>query len=125
MPAWLAYFDEAYLAARMAHCFRDLGQGRHAGQHARRSLVMNDAYVRGRAFNLALLATALTQQGEIEEACAIGVKATELAAGLRSTRSIRYILDLRRRLAPYAATAPVRQLNERIAALTRAHAELR
>jgi hypothetical protein len=22
-PAWLAYFDEAYLAARMAQCFRD------------------------------------------------------------------------------------------------------
>ena len=27
-PPWLAYFDEAYLAARMAQCFRDLGQGR-------------------------------------------------------------------------------------------------
>jgi len=24
-PAWLSYFDEAYLAARMAQCFRDLG----------------------------------------------------------------------------------------------------
>jgi hypothetical protein len=23
-PSWLSYFDEAYLAARMAQCFRDL-----------------------------------------------------------------------------------------------------
>lgn len=67
VPAWLSYFDEAYLAARMAQCFRDLGRGHHAGQYARRSLVMNDAFVRGRAFNLALLATALTQQGEISQ----------------------------------------------------------
>jgi hypothetical protein len=86
---------------------------------------MNDAFVRGRAFNLALLATALTQQGEIEEACAVGAKATELAAGLRSSRSVRYVLDLRRRLAPYAAAPPVRQLSDRIAALTRARAEPR
>jgi hypothetical protein len=26
----LAYFDEAYLAARMAQCFRDLGEAGHA-----------------------------------------------------------------------------------------------
>ena len=31
-PAWLAYFDEAYLAARMAQCFRDLGEAAKAGR---------------------------------------------------------------------------------------------
>jgi len=36
--AWLGYFDEAYLAAWMAHCFRDLGQERQATRFARRSL---------------------------------------------------------------------------------------
>jgi hypothetical protein len=35
-PAWLAYFDEAYLAARMAQCFRDLGEAAHATRYARR-----------------------------------------------------------------------------------------
>lgn len=80
-PAWLAYFDEAYLAARMAHCFRDLGQGQRAARFARRSLDMNQAYVRGRAFNLALLGTALAQQGQVEEACAAGTKAIGIAAG--------------------------------------------
>ena len=57
-PAWLAYFDEAYLAARMAQCFRDLGEARHAAQFAQRSLKMDGRYVRGRAFNLSLLAAA-------------------------------------------------------------------
>ena len=37
-PAWLAYFDEVYLAARMAQCFRDLGEAGHAARYARRSL---------------------------------------------------------------------------------------
>jgi hypothetical protein len=33
---WLAYLDEAYLAARMAQCFRDLGEAGHAARYARR-----------------------------------------------------------------------------------------
>ena len=68
-PAWLAYFDEAYLAARMAQCFRDLGEAGHAARYARRSLDMDGRYVRGRAFNLALLATAHAAQDEPERAC--------------------------------------------------------
>jgi hypothetical protein len=116
-PAWLAYFDEAYLAARMAQCFRDLGQGEQAARFARRSLRMNEAFVRGRAFNLALLGTALAQQREVTEAAAVGIKAAEITAGLRSRRGIRYVLDLRRRLAPYASTAEVAQFSERAALL--------
>jgi len=54
----VSYFDEAYLAARMAQCFRDLGEAGHAARYARRSLDMDGRYVRGRAFNLSLLATA-------------------------------------------------------------------
>ena len=55
-PTWLSYFDEAYLAARMAQCFRDLGEAGHAARYARRSLDMDGRYIRGRAFNLSLLA---------------------------------------------------------------------
>jgi hypothetical protein len=42
----------------MAQCFRDLGEAGHAARYARRSLDMDGRYVRGRAFNLSLLATA-------------------------------------------------------------------
>ena len=45
-PAWLAYFDEAYLAARMAQYFRGLGKAGHAARYARRSLDMDGRYVR-------------------------------------------------------------------------------
>ncbi len=121
-PAWLAYLDEAYLAARMGQCFRDLGHGAQAARFARRSLDMNQAYVRGRAFNLALLGTALAQQGQVEEACAAGTKAIGIATGLRSRPSIRYVLDLRRRLAPYADQPQVREFSERAARLSAARA---
>ncbi len=121
-PTWLAYFDEAYLAARIAHCFRDLGQGRQAAGYARRSLGnMNGSYVRGRAFNLALLGTALAQQGDAEQASAVGLEAADAAAGLESRRCVRYVLDLRRRLAGKASATAVRQFMERTEALAIAH----
>jgi hypothetical protein len=41
----------------MAQCFRDLGEAGHAARYARRSLDIDSRYVRGRAFNLSLLAT--------------------------------------------------------------------
>jgi replication-associated recombination protein RarA len=47
-PPWLRYFDEAYMAAKFGHCFRELGQGNKAEQFALRSLDMVDGYVRGR-----------------------------------------------------------------------------
>jgi hypothetical protein len=89
-PVWLRYFDEAYLAARMAHCFHALGDAGHAECYARRSLVMDGRFVRGKAFNLSLLATALAEQGEVEHACAIGGQALDLVSGLQSARSVRY-----------------------------------
>jgi hypothetical protein len=76
-PAWLAYFDEAYLAARMAQCFRDLGEAGHAARYARRSLDMDGRYVRGRAFNLSLLATAYATQCEPEQASVVGRQVRE------------------------------------------------
>lgn len=101
-PAWLAYFDEAYLAARMAQCFRDLGEASHAARYARRSLDMDGRYVRGRAFNLALLATAHAAQDEPERACAVGRQALDLTVRLTSARSVHYVRDLVRRLRPRA-----------------------
>jgi hypothetical protein len=83
-PAWLAYFDEAYLAARMAQCFRDVGEASHAASYARRSLDMDGRYVRGRAFNLALLATACAAQDEPERACSVGRQALDLTVRLTS-----------------------------------------
>jgi hypothetical protein len=113
-PAWLAYFDEAYLAARMAQCFRDLGEAGHSAQYARRSLDMDGRYVRGRAFNLSLLATAHAARGEPEQACAVGRQALDLTVRLTSARSVRYLRDLIRLLRPRADTAAVRDFTAEV-----------
>ncbi|MGA2828567.1 MAG: hypothetical protein ABSF03_20885 [Streptosporangiaceae bacterium] len=99
VPSWLGYFDEAYFAAKIAHCFRVLGQGGLAEKYALRSLDMNPDYVRGRAFNVALLATSYALQGEIEQACERGREAVDLASGLDSARAVSYIRDVLRCLA--------------------------
>jgi hypothetical protein len=100
-PPWLRYFDEAYMAAKFGHCFRELGQGAKAEQFARRSLDMVDGYVRGRTFNVVLLANAHLQQQNLDEACAIGNQALDLGAGLQSARTIKYIRDLRRNMSRF------------------------
>ncbi len=115
-PEWLAYFDEAYLAARMAQCFRDLGDGRHTASYARRSLDMDGRYVRGRAFNLSLLAGASVMQREPEQACAVGQQALDLTARLTSARSVRYMRDLARLLRPQASLPVVREFRDQVAA---------
>ena len=93
-PQWISYFDEAYLAAKFGHCFRTLNQPKQAERFALRSLQMDNRYVRGRAFNLALLATAYAQQGEAERACVVGGEALDLTVELRSNRAVGYVRDV-------------------------------
>ncbi|WP_246148078.1 hypothetical protein [Nonomuraea turkmeniaca] len=119
-PRWLSYFDEAYLSAKFAHCFRDLGEGERAVRYARRSLDMDSRYVRGRMFNLSLLAAGLVQCGELEEACSIAGTAMAMAEELQSVRSRSYAADLRRRLQPHKNERVVRVLRERTRELTSA-----
>ena len=113
-PAWLSYFDEAYLAARMAQCFRDLGEAGHAARYARRSLDMDRRYVRGRAFNLSLLATAYAKQDEPEQASAVGRQALDLTVRLTSARSVRYVRDVVRILRPRADVPAVRDFTAEV-----------
>jgi transcriptional regulator with XRE-family HTH domain len=91
-PAWLSYFDGAYLAAKFAHSFRDLGRPGEAEQFARRSLEMSDGYERGRLFNTALLASTLAEQRRVDEACAAGSAAVEMASTMRSVRTVSYLV---------------------------------
>ena len=101
VPLWLDYFDEAYFAAKFAHCFRVLGQAGLAEKYALRSLDMNPDYARGKAFNVALLAMSYSLQGEVEQGCERGRQAVDLAGGLDSARAVSYIREVLRCLAPY------------------------
>jgi hypothetical protein len=112
-PQWLSYFDEAYMAAKFGHCFRELGQGDKAEYFARRSLDMVDGYVRGRTFNVVLLANAQLQQQDLDAACDTGNQALDLGAGLQSARTIKYIRDLRRRMSKFNKEPAVSDFQER------------
>jgi transcriptional regulator with XRE-family HTH domain len=110
VPEWLTYFDSAYLSAKFAHTFRDLGQPREAEDFARRSLEMSEGFERGRLFNTALLASIVADLGRLDEACSLGSVATKMASEVRSVRSMAYLADLARRLARHSETSEVSEL---------------
>jgi hypothetical protein len=112
-PPWLQYFDEAYMAAKFGHCFRELGQGDKAELFARRSLDMVDGYTRGKVFNVVLLANAHLQQQNLDEACAVGQQALDLSSGLQSARTVKYIRDLRRRMSKFSDEPVVGEFQSR------------
>ncbi|MBQ1023484.1 helix-turn-helix domain-containing protein [Micromonospora sp. C95] len=113
-PQWLGYFDEAYLSAKFGHCFTALGQHRHAERFAARSLRMDELYVRGKAFNLALLATIQARHSEPDRASAIGGQALTLTTQLKSARAVRYVRDLQSDLMAHRRRPAVRNLITRI-----------
>ncbi|NJC72635.1 helix-turn-helix transcriptional regulator [Planosporangium thailandense] len=117
-PQWISYFDTAYMSAKFAHCFRELGQARKAEHFAIQSLRMDGRYVRGRTFNLLLLATTHAQQDDYERACVIGGQALTLMAQIQSVRAVEYLRVLQERLSRYATFPVVRQFNARAAAAT-------
>ncbi|MER5182878.1 transcriptional regulator [Streptomyces sp. NPDC002896] len=114
-PAWIAHFDEAYLADELAHCHRDLGQPDAAARQAQESLARHpQSRVRRRAIGLVLLATAQVQKREVEQACHTGLRAIELLGGLRSNRGAEYLDDFQERLAPYRDEPVVREFGARL-----------
>jgi transcriptional regulator with XRE-family HTH domain len=110
VPDWLGYFDGAYLSAKFAHAFRDLGQLRDAEVFARRSLEMSDGYKRGRLFNTALLASILADQRRVDEAAALGMEAVRMAGTVRSVRGAAYLADVATRLGKFSASPCVADL---------------
>lgn len=114
LPSWLRYFDEAYLAAKFAHCFRDLREWRMAERYAKRSLVMDGSFARGQMFNTVLLATTYVDV-DPEQACSIGLQGVDMASHLQSARTVQYVRDLQARLhAKWPADTRVRQFDERV-----------
>jgi hypothetical protein len=87
-PPWVE-FDEGALAGHLARCFRDLDRPREAERFALRSIQLcQPTHLRTRAQRHAILAGAYAQQGELEEACAVGRQALAEVGRLRSTRTL-------------------------------------
>ncbi|NKY86532.1 hypothetical protein [Nocardia veterana] len=116
-PAWLSYFDGAYMSAKVAHCFRELGDDARTAHFAEQSLNMSDSYQRGKAFNLSLLASARVAEDPLE-AVRVGREAVSIAVGLSSQRSYSYLRDLRHRLSPHTGLADIADFRQVVKELT-------
>jgi transcriptional regulator with XRE-family HTH domain len=115
-PDWLLYLDEYYLAARFAHCFRDLKDWRQARTFASKAAGLSGTLTRSRAFNAAVLATTYIET-DIDQACHIGKQVLNAAADLQSSRVVSYIGKFHNLLIEHHGTVPVviefiEQLNE-------------
>lgn len=106
-------FIVTYLSAKVAHCFLALGNDAQTAVYAEQSLKMNTDYVRGRTFNLLMLATTRAAD-EPEEAVRVGGVALDLVEGLQSQRVLTYLRRLRHRLRPYEDLPEVEELAVRV-----------
>lgn len=112
-PAWIGYFDGAYLADERAHCLVDLGRHAQAQIDIRQAVRALDPTRRRRlAIDTALLATSMAATGEVEEACRVGMVAADHAAAIASMRSSHRVLQILARLADYSEVAAVREFRE-------------
>ena len=109
-PPWLRYFDAAYLAAKTGRALLDAADPANAADSMRTSLNMQGGFERGHAFNLALLAGALIEGGQLDEGCAVGARALKAADGIESRRVAGELGTLAARLEPHRDAAPARGL---------------
>ncbi len=113
-PAWLAYFDEAYLAARMAQCFRDLGEAGHAARYARRSWTWTAATSAAGPSTSPCSPPPTPPKANPSKRAAVGRQALDLTVRLTSARSVRYVRDLVRVLRPQADVPAVRDFTAEV-----------
>ncbi|MDG4760526.1 helix-turn-helix transcriptional regulator [Micromonospora sp. WMMD710] len=112
-PAWIGYFDAAYLADEIAHCFHDLGRPQHTQRHLGDALTaLSPTHVRRLAIDTALLASSLATAGRIDEACATAREAVDHAARTTSHRCLQRIVEVQADLEPYRCEPEVREFGE-------------
>jgi hypothetical protein len=109
-PGWLAYYDGAYLAAKSGRALLDSGDPIAAAASMRASLDMRDGFERGHVFNLAVLAGALLDAGQVEEGCAAAHEALAAADGIESARVAGEFGTLAARARRHGSARPVREL---------------
>ncbi|MEO3771362.1 helix-turn-helix transcriptional regulator [Micromonospora sp. B9E7] len=112
-PAWIRYFDAAYLADEIAHCFHDLGRPQHTQRHAGDALAaLSPTHVRRLAIDTALMASSLAAAGRIDEACATAREAVDFAARTTSHRCLQRIVEVQADLESYRGEPEVREFGE-------------
>ncbi len=117
-PEFISYFTESELAAEIAHCFRDLGDARRASDHAALATPSDGQYARSDFFAMMVLADAIADQGDPEQACNAGLSALRLGESLTSARCVAYVREFRRRLDRFGDHPAVREFREQATSYT-------
>lgn len=112
-PEWITYFDEAELAAKAAHCFRDVNSARKSVEYAQNA--MSGSHVRSDFFATMVLADAHLRAGEAEEACRVVLDALDLGEQLKSARCVSYLAEFRQHLARIGPAPAIRDFYEQAA----------
>jgi transcriptional regulator with XRE-family HTH domain len=111
-PDFISYFTEAELAAEIAHCFRDLGDARRASHHAALATPSDGQYARSDFFAMMVLADAIADQDDPDQACHAALDALRLGESLTSARCVSYVREFRRRLDRFSGHPAVRDFRE-------------
>jgi hypothetical protein len=113
-PDWFQYFDEAELAAELAHCFRDLGEYSAAASQIGSNRV-SSCGPRSDFFVTMVKAEAMLGLGDADQACAIALDALTVAEQVQSARCISYLHRFTETLAPFGPAAAVRDFRQQAA----------
>lgn len=117
-PAWISYFNRAYLADEMAHCMHDLGRSPAARSQVADAIQgVGPDRVRRLAIDATLLASSWLQAGDVEQSCAAGLEAVGYAARTSSRRSVDRIARLLADLAPHDECRAVVELDDYVRAV--------
>jgi DNA-binding XRE family transcriptional regulator len=101
-PPWVRYLTPAYLADEVAHCMFDLGHYDSARRQIDQAVAgVGASRVRRLAIDTALLASSLARSGQVDEACARGRDAADLARRTTSIRTVQRVAQLRLDISPY------------------------
>jgi hypothetical protein len=112
-PDWLRFFDEAELAAELAHCSLDLGDTRAAERHVHTSMAAcEQLYIRSLTFVRTVLAASLVEQGQLDAGLGVAHEVLATATDLRSARTRTYVTSLVQRLDRWRDARPVRDFAE-------------
>jgi tetratricopeptide (TPR) repeat protein len=114
-PDFIAYFNEAELAAEASHCFRDLGDARRAAEQAALAVPSDGSYARSDFFVTMVRAHALADQGDTEQACTVALDALRIGQAVTSVRCASYAREFRDRLDILGDSPAVRDFAEQAA----------
>ncbi|GGZ81550.1 helix-turn-helix transcriptional regulator [Streptomyces echinoruber] len=116
-PTWCSWMGMADLAADSGRCLADLGQRRRAHQLMDEGIALLPATrAKTRAVFLTYQAETYLRDGEVELAAETATRSLDLANRINAPRCVTMIHDLEPTLSPYAHTAGVDELLERLRA---------